>query len=29
MNQPYTIELQRDPEDAWFVQVKELRSCMS
>ncbi len=29
MNLPYTIELQRDPEDAWFVQVKELRGCMS
>ena len=29
MNLPYTIELQRDPEEGWFVQVKELRGCMS
>ena len=26
---PYTIELQYDPEGAWFVWVKELRGCMS
>jgi antitoxin HicB len=26
---PYTIELQHDPEGAWFVRVKELRGCMS
>jgi antitoxin HicB len=26
---PYTIELQYDPEGAWFVRVKELRGCMS
>lgn len=26
---PYTIELQYDPEDAWFVRVKELPGCMS
>jgi antitoxin HicB len=29
MNLPYTIELQRDPEEGWFVRVKELRGCMS
>ena len=29
MNLPYTIELQRDPEGGWFVQVKELPGCMS
>jgi len=29
MNLPYTIELQRDPEEGWFVWVKELRGCMS
>jgi antitoxin HicB len=29
MNLPYTIELQQDPEEGWFVQVKELRGCMS
>jgi antitoxin HicB len=26
---PYTLELQYDPEDAWFVRVKELPGCMS
>jgi antitoxin HicB len=26
---PYTIELSQDPEAGWFVQVKELRGCMS
>ncbi len=26
---PYTIELQRDPEEGWFVRVKELPGCMS
>jgi antitoxin HicB len=26
---PYTIELSQDPEDGWFVRVKELRGCMS
>ncbi len=26
---PYTIELQYDPEGAWFVRVKELRGCIS
>ena len=29
MSLPYTIELQQDPEEGWFVQVKELRGCMS
>ena len=29
LNLPYTIELQRDPEEGWFVQVRELRRCMS
>jgi len=29
MNLPYRIELQRDPEGGWFVQVKELSGCMS
>ncbi len=29
MNLPYRIELQRDPEGGWFVQVKELPGCMS
>jgi antitoxin HicB len=29
MNLPYKIELQRDPEGGWFVQVKELPGCMS
>ena len=29
MNLPYTIELQHDPEEGWFVCVKELRGCMS
>ena len=29
MNLPYTIELQRDLEEGWFVHVKELRGCMS
>ena len=26
---PYTIELQKDPEEGWFVRVKELPGCMS
>jgi len=29
MNLPYTIELQRDPEEGWFVRVRELRGCIS
>jgi antitoxin HicB len=29
MNLPYTIELRRDPEEGWFVRVRELRGCMS
>jgi len=29
MGLPYTIELQRDPEEGWFVRVKELPGCMS
>jgi antitoxin HicB len=29
MSLPYRIELQRDPEGGWFVQVKELPGCMS
>ncbi len=29
MNLPYTIELQQDPEEGWFVRVRELRGCMS
>jgi antitoxin HicB len=29
MNLPYTFELQNDPEQGWFVRVKELRGCMS
>ncbi len=29
MNLPYTIELQRDGDEGWFVRVKELRGCMS
>jgi antitoxin HicB len=29
MNLPYTIELQHDPEEGWFVRVKELRGCTS
>ena len=29
MSLPYTIELRREPEEGWFVQVKELRGCMS
>ena len=29
VNLPYTIELRRDAEEGWFVQVKELRGCMS
>jgi len=28
-NLPYTIELQRDQEEGWFVRVKELPGCMS
>ena len=26
---PYTIELQRDPEEGWFARVRELPGCMS
>ena len=29
MSLPYTIELRRDPDEGWFVQVQELRGCMS
>lgn len=29
MSLPYTIELRREAEEGWFVQVKELRGCMS
>ena len=29
MNLPYTLELQSNPEQGWFVRVKELRGCMS
>ena len=29
MDLPYTIELQRDPEEGWFVRVQELPGCMS
>ena len=29
MNLPYTIELQHDQEEGWFVRVKELRGCTS
>ena len=29
LNLPYTIELQQDPEEGWFVRVKELPGCMS
>ena len=29
LNLPYTIELQQDPEEGWFIRVKELRGCMS
>jgi antitoxin HicB len=29
MNLPYTIELQRDMEEGWFVRVKELHGCTS
>jgi len=29
MNLPYTIQLQRDPDEGWFVAVKELPGCMS
>ncbi|PKO22966.1 MAG: toxin-antitoxin system HicB family antitoxin [Chloroflexi bacterium HGW-Chloroflexi-1] len=29
MNLPYTIELERDPEEGWFVRAKELRGCTS
>jgi antitoxin HicB len=29
LNLPYTFELQNDPEQGWFVRVKELRGCMS
>lgn len=26
---PYTFELVKDPDDPWFIQVKELPGCMS
>jgi len=29
VNLPYTIELQHDQEEGWFVRVKELRGCTS
>jgi antitoxin HicB len=29
LNLPYTIELRGDPEDGWFVRVRELPGCMS
>jgi len=29
MELPYTIEMHQNPEDGWFVRVKELRGCMS
>ena len=29
MSLPYTIELRREPDEGWYVQVKELRGCMS
>jgi antitoxin HicB len=29
MKLPYTIELQKHPEEGWFVRVKELRGCIS
>jgi antitoxin HicB len=29
MNLPYTLELQHDPEEGWFIKVRELRGCMS
>lgn len=29
MSLPYTIEMIFDPEQAWFVRVKELPGCMS
>ncbi len=29
MSLPYTIELQRDPEEGWIVRVKELQGCVS
>jgi antitoxin HicB len=29
LNLPYTIELRGDPEDGWFVRIRELPGCMS
>ena len=29
MNRPYTIELHQEPEEGWFVRVKELPGCVS
>ena len=29
MKLPYTIEMRPEPEEGWFVRVKELRGCMS
>jgi antitoxin HicB len=29
LNLPYTIELIHEPEEGWFVRVKELPGCMS
>jgi antitoxin HicB len=29
MSLPYTIELHQDPEEGWFVSVRELPGCMS
>jgi antitoxin HicB len=29
MKLPYTIEMHQNPEDGWFVRVRELRGCMS
>jgi len=29
MELPYTIEMHQNPEDGWFIRVKELRGCMS
>ena len=29
LNLPYTIELHQEPDEGWFVRVKELPGCMS
>lgn len=29
MSLPYTIELKRDPEEGWFIRVRELQGCVS